>query len=156
MDCIKHNCQTIYENDTKGKYLDIWERIFTNEETVKEWDNILHLIEILLITPFSNRKLERMFSKMLRVKNHWWNKLGLDRLEALLRISEEGPSIESFNPDIAFESWYNEKVRRLSAGPHNYLKKRKTLEKQSTFLSTINTLWSTKWRREYMNLFCKY
>ena len=71
------------------------------------------------------------------VKNDWRNKLGRDRLEALLRISEGGPSIENFNPDISIESWYNEKVRRLSAGPHNYPKKRKTLERQSTFLSTI-------------------
>ena len=96
----------------------------------------MHLIEILLIIPFSNGKLERMFSRTLRVKNDWQNKLGHDRLEALLRISEERPSIENFNPDIAIESWYNKKVRRLSAGPQNYQKKRKTLEKQSTFLST--------------------
>ena len=107
---------------------------FTNEEIVKECDNIFHLNEILLITPFSNGKLERMFSRMLRVKNDWRNKLGCDQLEALLRISEEGPSIENFNPDIAIESWYDEKVRRPSAGLHNYPKKRKT-EKQSTFLS---------------------
>ena len=78
-----------------------------------------------------------MFFRVLRVKNNWQNKLGHDRLEALLRISEERPNIENFDPDIASESWYNEKVRRLSAGPHNYPKKRKTLEKQSTFLSTI-------------------
>ena len=110
---------------------------FTNEETVKECNNILHLIEILLITPFSNGKLERMFSRMLRAKSDWRNKLGRDRLEALLRISEGGPSIENFNPDISIESWYNEKVRRLSAGPHNYPKKRKTSERQSTLLSTI-------------------
>ena len=107
---------------------------FTNEEIVKECDNIFHLNEILLITPFSNGKLERMFSRMLRVKNDWQNILGHDRLEALLRICEEGPSIENFNPDIAIESWYDEKVRRPSAGLHNYPKKRKT-EKQSTFLS---------------------
>ena len=42
--------------------------IFTNEETVKECDNILHFIEILLITPFSNGKLKRIFSRMFRVK----------------------------------------------------------------------------------------
>ena len=63
---------------------------------------------------------------MLRVKNDWWNKLGRERLEAILRISEKGPIIENFNPVIAIESWYNEKVRRLSAGQHNYPKKRKT------------------------------
>ena len=78
-----------------------------------------------------------MFSRMLRVKNDWQNKFGRDRLEALLRIKEEGPSIQNFNPDRAIESWYNEKVQRLSAGPQNYPKKRKTSEKQSTFLSMI-------------------
>ena len=134
---LKTIVKPIYENDTKARYLDIWERIFTNEETEKECGNILHLIENLLITPFSKGKLERIFSRMLRVKNNWRNKLGRDRLEALLRISEEGPSIENFNPEIATESWYNEKFRRLSAGPHKYPKKRKTLEKQRTFLSTI-------------------
>ena len=124
MDCIKTIVKQIYENDTKAKYLDIWQRIFTNEETVKECDNLLHLTEILLITPFSNRTLERMFSRMLRLKNDWRNKLGCDRSEALVRISEEGPIIENFNTGIAIESWYNEKVRRLSAGPQNYPKKR--------------------------------
>ena len=78
MDCIKTIFKQIYENDTKAKYLDIWQRIFTNEEKVKECDNLLHLIEILLITPFSNGKLERMFSRMLRLKNDWRNKLGCD------------------------------------------------------------------------------
>ena len=32
-----------------------------------------------------------------------------NQLEACLRISEEGPSIQNFNHDIAIESWYNEK-----------------------------------------------
>ena len=137
MDCIKNNYQTNLSKWHESKYLDIWEHIFTNKETVKQCDNIWHLIKILLITPFSNGKLERMFSRMLRVKNDWRNKLGRDQLEALLRISEEGPSIENFNPDIAIESWYNEKVWRLSAGLRNYPEGRKTSEKQSTFLSMI-------------------
>ena len=99
-----YNVKPINDNDTEAKYLDIWEHIFTNKETAKECDNILHLIEILLITPFSNGKLERMFSRMFRVKIDWRNKLGHDQLEALLRISEEGLSIENFNPGIAIES----------------------------------------------------
>ena len=37
----------------------------------------------------------------------------------------------------AIESWCNEKAWRLFAGPHDYPKKRITLEKQSTFLSMI-------------------
>ena len=42
--------------------------IFTNKEMLKECDNILRFIEILLITPFSNGELKRMFSRMFRVK----------------------------------------------------------------------------------------
>ena len=108
------------------KYVKLWERIFINEEVLKECKNILHIFELLLITPFSNAKLERMFSRMLRVKNDWRNRLGRDRLETLLRISEDGLSIEEFNPDVVIKAWYNDKVRRLTSEPHSYPKKRKT------------------------------
>ena len=56
-------------------------------------------------------------------KNDWRNKLGHHRVEALLRVSEKGPNIENFNPDITVESWCNEKVRRLSVGPLNNQKR---------------------------------
>ena len=79
-----------------------------------------------LITPFTNAKVERMFSRMKRVKTDWRNKLGRDRLESLLRISEEGVSIDDYNPDRAIEQWYQEKVRRISsAKSHSYPKRRK-------------------------------
>ena len=75
---------------------------------------------------FSNAKLECMFSKMLGVKNDWWNELSRDWLSATLMICEEGSDIEKFNPNVAFSEWYDAKVRRLRSGPHNYPKKRKT------------------------------
>ena len=53
------------------------------------------------MTPFSNAKLEHMFSRMLRVKNHWCNRLSCDQLSATLMICEEGPDIKKFNPDVA-------------------------------------------------------
>ena len=36
------------------------------------------------------------------------------------------PDIEKFNPDIAISVWYDAKVCRLTSGPHNYPKIRKT------------------------------
>ena len=85
---FKDLCQAyMYQNNRNEKYVKLWERIFINEEVLKECKNILHIFELLLITPFSNAKLERMFSRMLRVKNDWRNRLGRDRLETLLRIS---------------------------------------------------------------------
>ena len=68
-----------------------------------------------------------MFSRILHVKNNWRNKLSRDQLSATLMICVEGPDIEKFNPDIAISEWYEAKVHRLTLGPHNYPRKRKTL-----------------------------
>ena len=70
-------------------YWIIWRKVFSS--TIKnECKNILNVIEILLITPVTNAKLERMFSCMLRVKTEWRNRLANERLDYNLRISEEG------------------------------------------------------------------
>ena len=46
-------------------------------------------------------------------------------------IFEEGPDIEKFNPYVAVSEWYDAKERRLTSGPHNCPKKRKTLAQKS-------------------------
>ena len=51
----------IRNNSPKVKYLGICERVFSNENIIEECKNVLHIFEILLITPFSNAKLELMF-----------------------------------------------------------------------------------------------
>ena len=66
-----------------------------------------------------------MFSHMDRVKSDWRSSLSRGRLDVLLRISEDGPSLEEFNPDASSDCWYTDKVRQLNAGPHNYPSKRK-------------------------------
>ena len=63
---------------------------------------------------------------MLCVKNYCPNRLSHYRLSATLMICEEGPDIENFNPDAVICEWYDVKVCRLTSGPHNYPKKRKT------------------------------
>jgi len=47
--------QTLSQNQS---YLDIWSGVFKNDEFNTECSNILHIIELLLITPYSNAKLE--------------------------------------------------------------------------------------------------
>jgi hypothetical protein len=110
-------------------YVDMWSAIFTSEEFRKDCANVLHVIELLLITPFSNAKLERMFSTMKRVKTDWRNHLGRQRLEANLRISQEsvGNSLDDYCPDAAIDLWFNARVRRLNSSSHRYPKKRKTI-----------------------------
>ena len=120
----------IQNNSPKVKYLEIWECVFSNEN-IEECKNVLYTIEILLITPCSNAKLERMLTRMLRVKNDWHNRLSCDRLSATLMICEEGPGTEKFNLDVAVSEWYDAKVRRLTSGPDNYPNKRKTSAEKS-------------------------
>ena len=110
-------------------YLDVWSGVFTSTEFQKECANVLHVIELFLVTPFSNAKLERMLSTMERVKTNWRNRLSRDRLEANLRINQEcvDNSIDNFYPDEAIESWFNTKIRRLDCSGHKFPKKRKTV-----------------------------
>ena len=109
-------------------YLEIWSKIITNSDVKKSCANVLHLIELLLITPFTNAKLERVFSRMNRIKTDSRNRLGQERLEIQLRVGEEGVDITLFNPDPYIQKWYSEKVRRFSgAKPRNYPSKRRSV-----------------------------
>ena len=49
-------------NNKSSGYLEIWKRIFTNHEVKAECMNVLQVLEILLMIPFINTKVERMFS----------------------------------------------------------------------------------------------
>ena len=108
----------LIKNNRALPYLDIWKRVFTNSELKSECKNVLHLFEILFVMSFTNAKLERMFSRMLRVKSDWHNRL-TDHLDSfILRINKEGESLEMFNPEPATSLWFNDEVRRLAASSH--------------------------------------
>ena len=79
-----------------------------------------------------------MFSRMVRVKTDWRNHLGQDLLDALLRIGQDNPEMTGFDSSNAMTLWYNDKVRKLIAGPHNYLKSRKINAKENqVYISTM-------------------
>ena len=78
----------------------------------------------MLIVPFVNAKDKRIFSKRNRVKTDSQNRLSRAKLDVFFRVSKEGPSIESFNANPVIDLWFNNRVRRLNAGPHNYKRKK--------------------------------
>ena len=45
-------------------YLQTWLKLFKNKDVMSSCSNVLRITEPLLIMPFSNAKLERMFSQM--------------------------------------------------------------------------------------------
>lgn len=77
-----------------------------------------------------------MFSRMNRVKTDWRNRLNRYTLDDLLRISEDGPTLDDFNPDVAIDKWFTDKVRRLKTGRHNYPDKRKRTADGNAVAST--------------------
>ena len=115
----------------KEHYIDIWQHVMKSELVVNDCSNILHIIEILLCTPFSNAKLEKMFSRMARVKTDYSNRLGRTLLDACLHVSENSVELSCFDPDPAIDQWFAEKVRRISSSSHNYPSKRKSVANKS-------------------------
>ena len=74
--------------------------------------------QILLIIPFTNAKVERLFTKMNRLKSIERNWLGRDNLDLPLHIGEEGPPSEEFNPKLVIYMWFLDKVCCLTARLH--------------------------------------
>ena len=56
-----------------------------------------------LLCQFTIAKLERAFSRMNRVKTDRRSSLSSYRLDVLLRISEDGPPLEEFNPGASID-----------------------------------------------------
>ena len=111
-------------------YLITWRKIFSAPRS-KGWKDALILIELLFTIPVSNAKLE-----LKRVKTNSRCSLSLQRLENILRIMEEGPAWEEYDPLPAIELWHSAKQWR----PHDEKQKRSyTTCKSHQRLSTISS-----------------
>ena len=121
---LKTHMLPLVKNNKCVKYLDIWSKVFTSKTIKEECKNFLHISEIMLIVRFTNAKVNRIFSKMNRVKTDSQSRLLRAKLDVFLRVSKKGPSIDSFNADPVIDLWFNDRVRRLNAGPHNYKRKK--------------------------------
>ena len=98
------------KSQIKIDYLEVSKSIFTNDNVKRKCKNILYVIELLLITPFTNPKLEHVFSRMNRIKTESHNRFGQEKLDTQIRVGEEGVNITEFNPDPHIEKWYANKV----------------------------------------------
>ena len=114
---LKTYIYPILHNSPDESYLEVWHRTFINGEAMAECNNIF---EILLIVPFTNAIVERLFSRMNKVKIDFCNRLSQSRLDTCLRVGEEGSDIKNFDPDRVINRWWIEKERRQKSGPHDY------------------------------------
>ena len=63
---LKTEVIPIVKNQSKSniKYLEVWQKVFQRMDIKEDCSNILHLIELVLIVPFTNTKAGRLFSRM--------------------------------------------------------------------------------------------
>ena len=101
-----------YLNLVQEDYSVIWWKLFNSVDASK-WSNILKLVELLFCLPMSNGHLERLFSQLKLIKSDRRSSLSEDRLDQLLRISVDAPSLAKWDASGAVQLWWNDKTRRL-------------------------------------------
>ena len=105
------------------RYLDIgrtehqrvWYKLHSCPD-MRKWPNLLKLCALAFSLPFSNGRVEQIFSSMKFVKNSRRANLENDTLNDLLEIYIEGPPLSSFCPDVVIELWWSDccTTRRLN------------------------------------------
>ena len=71
------------------------------------------LASIVLTLPVSTAHVERGFSTMKRIKTDSRNRLKMETLNKLIRLSSEGPPLELFDYDVAVDVWASKSNRRI-------------------------------------------
>ena len=120
------SCAIAFLDCSSTNYLRTWHCIFNSEKCKIEFKNILLVAELAFCLPVSTAKLERSFSMFKHIKRDTRAALGLNRVEHLMRISQEGPPLECFDLTNAIKLWADHPVRRpaKSKRHHNYKKRR--------------------------------
>ena len=99
-------------------YLDLWQRVIRQNED--RFKNIILVLMIVLLIPIHTSEVERGFSLMNRVKQHWRARLTTPTLNELMRISLLGPTCNEFEPMEAIRLWWQggRRARRPQIQPH--------------------------------------
>ena len=96
---------------------EMWKKIFLLKlKSLTTWRNLTVLIESLLILPLPNSQLERLFSFMGNIKTNWRYGSKEGTVEAMARITIEGPNLKEWaavRASNAIEHWYTQKNRRI-------------------------------------------
>ncbi|XP_061192620.1 uncharacterized protein C17orf113-like [Saccostrea echinata] len=75
--------------------------------------NLIKLVQCCTLLPVNSATCERGFSTQNRIKSRLRTNLNNNSVNDLMRISEDGPSIENFDFAKALKIWKDEKKRKL-------------------------------------------
>ena len=99
-------------------YREVWYSLHICPDSHK-WPNILLLCELAFSLPFSNARVEQIFSCLKMIKTNNRTRLNTSTLDDLLEIFVEGPPFKDFSADSALELWWKDSCtsRRPNQGP---------------------------------------
>lgn len=66
----------------------------------------------MLVLPLATACCERGFSTLKRIKSDWRSRLETETLDNLMRISIDGPDLESYNAARALQHWWDKGERQ--------------------------------------------
>ena len=109
----------------------------------RKWPNVLILSELAFSLPFSNGRVEQIFSSLKILKTSRRTNMQGDTLNDLLEIYVEDPPLSSFCPDEAIELWWHDCTtsRRPNQQPRKDYRQRKPESSDSSYHSddTLDT-----------------
>jgi len=117
-------------------YRKVWYNLFVCPDAAR-WPNVLMLCKLLFSLPFSNARVEQIFSSLKYLKSTKRNSLQTSTLNDLLEIYIEGPTLAEFSADSAIELWLSECTRRPQQSDR---KKYKSREQTAGSSSTTDEL----------------
>ncbi|CAG8720723.1 8025_t:CDS:2 [Gigaspora margarita] len=85
------------------KFVDAWNLIFSKTSFLYDFPATSTLIQIALIIPVTNAAVERVFSRQNLIKTHLRNQMNINTLNDYLMIALNGPPIELFDFEKAFD-----------------------------------------------------
>ena len=90
-----------------SSYREIWYKLHTCHDS-NRWPTLLLLSELVFSLPFSNSRVEQIFSSLGSIKTKRRTNLSTTTLHNLLEIFIEGPPLSKFSPDSAVNLWWKE------------------------------------------------
>ncbi|CAG8685458.1 29278_t:CDS:2, partial [Racocetra persica] len=92
-------------NFTTFQFVEGWEFIFRTTQFITQYPNLTQIIHLAFIVPVSNGNVERIFSQQNLIKTKLRNQMKLNTLNSHLMIVMNGPSLDKFNFEKAYELW---------------------------------------------------
>ena len=95
----------LLRNYISFEFVEGWEIIFRTTQFVIQYPNLTQIIHLSLIIPLSNGNVECIFSQQNLIKTKLRNQMQLNTLNSHLMIVMNGPSLDQFDFEKAYNVW---------------------------------------------------